>query len=107
MASELELRNFNQAGGRREVSRRVARGLRTVQETQTLDLARLAGEGEYTELRAMFRKRIVEDGMRDVTDVVEVAQQLAAGDQFVASLLIPIVQDFARQTSQDIRSFGR
>ncbi|MEU9276539.1 hypothetical protein [Streptomyces sp. NPDC048341] len=107
MGSELQLRGFGQGGRRGELSPRGARGLRRVQEDGTLDLARLAGESDYNELRAMFRKRITEDGMRDVTDVVQLAQQLAGGDQFIASMLIPIVQDFARTTAQDIRSFGR
>jgi len=105
--SQVELRSFSQGGGRGELSKRGSRELRAVQEGGTLDLTRLAGESDYTELRAMFRKRITEDGMRDVSDVVQVAQQLAAGNEFIASLLIPIVQDYARQTAQDIRSFGR
>lgn len=107
MGSEMQLRSLTQGGRRGELSPRGSRGLRRVQEDGTLDLARLAGEADYNELRAMFRKRITEDGMRDVTDVVQMAQQLAGGDQFIASMLIPIVQDFARTTAQDIRSFGR
>ncbi|MBK6017009.1 hypothetical protein [Streptomyces sp. MBT53] len=106
-SSEIELRGFGRGGSRGELSKRSSRELRAVQEGGTLDLARLAGESDYTELRAMFRKRITEDGMRDIADVTQVAVQLAAGDQFLATLLIPIVQEYGRQTAQDIRNFGR
>lgn len=108
MGSDLQPRNFGGGSGGAELSRRrSSRQLAAIQNGNTLDLARLAAEGNHAEVRAMLRKRITEDGMHDVTEVAQVAQQLANGDPFIGAMIIPIVQEFARQTVNDIRHFGR
>ena len=105
MGSELQLGTYRSTQSLSP--RRASRQLESIQHNGTLDLARLAAEGNYTEVRAMLRKRITEDGMHDVTEVGQVAQQLANGDPFIGAMLIPIVQESARQTANDIRHFGR
>ncbi|WP_354401200.1 hypothetical protein [Streptomyces sp. PvR018] len=55
----------------------------------------------------MLRKRMTEDAAQDITDVAQLTQQLAGNDQWVASLLIPLVQEYARTTTRDIKDFGR
>jgi hypothetical protein len=107
VGSELQRIGLGQGSNRGALSRRTMRDLAAIQEGGALNLAQLVASSDHTEVRAMLRKRITEEGMRDVTDVGHLAQELAAGDQFIAAMLIPIVQDFARQTANDIRSFGR
>ncbi|XHM66169.1 hypothetical protein ACE6JH_04905 [Streptomyces nigra] len=94
-------------GDRRPTLARQSREMRGLQQRSELDLAELVTSGKHEEIKAMLRKRLTEDAMEDVTDVGRLAQQLANGDQWVASLLIPIAQEFARMTARDVRDFGR
>ncbi|WP_405954303.1 hypothetical protein [Streptomyces phaeochromogenes] len=96
-----------EGGGSRAAARRSSRAMREIQQRGELDLAQLINTGRQAEARAMVRRRLAEDGMADVADVGNLARDLANGDQFLASLLIPIVQEFARTTARDIREFGR
>lgn len=89
------------------VARRQPRAQRELAQRAEQDLMQLVGDAKYNEVRAVLRKRMTEDGMQDVTDVGHLARDLANGDAFIASLLIPIVQDFARTTARDIQDFGR
>ncbi|MCX4699014.1 hypothetical protein [Streptomyces sp. NBC_01373] len=50
---------------------------------------------------------MTDDALSDVQEVGKLAQELADDDPFIASLLIPVVQEFTRATAQDIREFGR
>ncbi|MDN3263294.1 hypothetical protein QWJ26_26490 [Streptomyces sp. CSDS2] len=102
--SDLIRYEGNRRGG---LTRRQERAARDVQHRGELDLAQLVQTGRQYEARAMIRRRITDDGMADVADVGNLARELANGDQFIASLLIPIVQEFARTTARDIREFGR
>lgn len=101
-----DLIRYNRGGGR-AAARRQSRAMREVQERGELDLAQLVSSGRQYEARAMVRRRLAEDGMQDVADVGQLARELANGDQFLASLLIPIVQEFARTTTRDVHDFGR
>lgn len=96
-----------EGGVSRAAARRSSRRMMAIQERGELDLAQLVNTGRQAEARAMIRRRLTEDGMQDVADVGGLARDLANGDQFIASLLIPIVQEFARTTARDIREFGR
>ncbi|WP_314410124.1 hypothetical protein [Streptomyces sp. DSM 40484] len=96
-----------EGGSSRAVARRSSRAMREVQQRGELDLAQLINTGRQAEARAMVRRRLAEDGMADVADVGNLARDLANGDPFLAGLLIPIVQEFARTTARDIREFGR
>lgn len=96
-----------EGGGSRAAARRPSRAMRGVQQRGELDLAELFNTGRHQEVRAMMRKRFTEDGMQDITDVGQLARELVGDDQYLASLLIPIVQEFARATARDIRDFGR
>ncbi|MET4669139.1 hypothetical protein ABID94_002002 [Streptomyces sp. PvR018] len=71
------------------------------------NLAALVTSGRHEEVKAMLRKRMTEDAAQDITDVAQLTQQLAGNDQWVASLLIPLVQEYARTTTRDIKDFGR
>ena len=93
-------------GGRGEVARPTRRQ-RAAMERADIDLFQLVSNGRAEEVKAMFRKRLTEDAMQDVTDVAGVARELAGQDQYLASLLIPIVQEYASATARDIRDFGR
>lgn len=107
MGGELMLGGYGQERRRGFLAPRQSREQRALGERAELELSSLVNSGRQEEVKAMLRKRLTEDGMQDVTDVGRLAQELAAGDQFVASLLIPIVQEFARTTARDIRDFGR
>ncbi|SCE05987.1 hypothetical protein [Streptomyces sp. DvalAA-19] len=72
-----------------------------------VNFAVLATSGRHEEAKAILRKRMAEDAAQDITDVAQLAQQLAGDDQWVASLLIPLVQEYARSTTRDIKDFGR
>lgn len=96
-----------EGGSSRAAARRASRAVRRTQERGELDLMQLANTGRMAEARGMIRRRLAEEGMADVTDVGNLARELANGDQFIASLLVPIVQEFARTTARDIREFGR
>ncbi|MEU3251087.1 hypothetical protein [Streptomyces sp. NPDC006997] len=96
-----------EGGSSRAAARRSSRAMRELQQRGELDLAQLINSGRQAEARAMVRRRLAEDGLADVADVGNLARELANGDQFIASLLIPIVQEFARTTARDIREFGR
>lgn len=101
MGSELE--RFRGSGG-------VARSTRAQRrEVERADVAlfRLVNAGRQEEVKAIIRRRLVESGMEDVTDVANFARELAGGDAYIASLLIPMVQEYARTTARDIRDFGR
>ncbi|MGR6971412.1 hypothetical protein ACU639_17795 [Streptomyces cynarae] len=109
MGNELMLFGGGDQGGRgrRGEVARPTRRQRAAVERADIELFQLASHGRHEEMKAMFRKRLVEDGMQDVTDVATLARELAGEDQYVASLLIPIVQEYARTTARDIRDFGR
>ena len=107
MSGDLIYRGSYDHEERRPLLARQARGMRAVQQRAELELAELVSVGRREEVKAMLRKRLVEDGMQDVADVGRLAQELANGDQWVASLLVPIVQEYARTTARDIRDFGR
>ncbi len=91
---------------RGEVARPTRRQRRAV-ERADIELFQLRVAGQYAQVTALFRKKLTEDGMQDVVDVANLARELASDDQYLASLLIPIVQEYARTTAKDIRDFGR
>lgn len=97
---------IDRARRRSEVARPTRQQRRAV-ERADIELFQLAASGRHEEVKAMFRKRLTEDAMQDVTDVAGLARELAGEDQYLASLLIPIVQEYARTTARDIRDFGR
>lgn len=101
MSSELE--RFSGGGG----VARFTRAQRREVERADAELFRLVSAGRHEEVKAIIRKRLTESGMEDIADVCRLAQDLAGGDPFVASQLIPIVQEYARTTARDIRDFGR
>ncbi|MER0445982.1 hypothetical protein ABR738_15675 [Streptomyces sp. Edi4] len=106
MGGELSLFGGSDRGGRGEVARPTRRQ-RAAVERADIELFQLAASGKHEEVKAMLRKRLTEDAMQDVTDVGKLAEELAGTDQFLATLLIPIVQEYARTTARDIRDFGR
>ncbi|MFI5746554.1 hypothetical protein ACIBBE_11535 [Streptomyces sp. NPDC051644] len=106
MGGELSL--FGGSDERRGgLAPRQSRGERAVMRKAETNLAALVTSGRHEEVKAMLRKRLTEDAMQDVTDVGRLAEELAGTDQFVASLLVPIAQEFARTAARDIRDFGR
>lgn len=107
MSSDLMPRQYGQPEERRGLLARASRAERAIQQRAELDLLQLASDARHDEVKAILRKRLTECGMEDITDVGREARELADGDQFIASLLIPIVQEFARQTAHDVRDFGR
>ncbi|NBM14977.1 hypothetical protein [Streptomyces sp. GC420] len=107
MGGELMLSGYGQERRRGFLAPRQSRERRAIGERAELELASLLNSSRQEEVKAMLRKRLTEDGMQDIYDVGHLAQELAAGDQFIASLLIPIVQEFARTTARDVRDFGR
>ncbi|MEZ0111683.1 hypothetical protein ABH920_005701 [Catenulispora sp. EB89] len=84
------------SGVQREIERRA--------ERTGAELMYQAGKQEFT---AMLRKRRAEQGMHDIADVGNLARELADGDPFLGSLLVPVVEEFARQTAYDVRALGR
>ncbi|MDX3695971.1 hypothetical protein PV726_37785 [Streptomyces europaeiscabiei] len=106
MGSDLVLSDPDQPEGRRGLAR-PTRQQRAMQRRAEVDLASLVQRGRHEEVRAMLRRRMTDDALSDVQEVGKLAQELADDDPFIASLLIPVVQEFTRATAQDIREFGR
>lgn len=108
MGNELELfgGGTQRARQRGEVARPTRRQRRAVEQAD-IELFGLVSAGKQEEVKAIVRKRMVESGMEDVTDVAGLARELAGEDAYIASLLIPIVAEYARTTARDIRDFGR
>ncbi|MET9222826.1 hypothetical protein ABZX65_29275 [Streptomyces sp. NPDC003300] len=108
MGSDLVRRGYDlpERRPRREAARQ-AREFGEIQHRGELDIAQLVNTGKHEEVRAILRKRITEDGIQDVTDIAHLTVELAGNDPFLASLLVPIAQEFARTTARDIRDFGR
>ncbi|MFI5888110.1 hypothetical protein [Streptomyces sp. NPDC051554] len=79
---------------------------REIQRREEREGANLMYEAKKQEFTAALRKRLMENAVHDVTDVVVLAEQLSAGDQFLAQELGKLIGEFTRQTAQDIRSFG-
>ncbi|HEV3170383.1 MAG TPA: hypothetical protein VGZ32_08595 [Actinocrinis sp.] len=109
MSNDLMLFGGGDQGGRgrRGEVARPTRRQRAAVERADIELFGLVSAGKQEEVKAIFRKRLTEDAMQDVTDVAGLARELAGNDQYIASLLIPIVQEYARTTTRDIRDFGR
>ncbi|MFG2377619.1 hypothetical protein ACGFY9_39940 [Streptomyces sp. NPDC048504] len=96
-----------EGGSSRAAARRSSRAMQQIQQRGELDLAQLISSGRQYEARAMIRRRLTEDGMVDIADVYAEARRLAGDDLGLASVLVPIVKEFARSTGQDIREFGQ
>ena len=107
MSTDLTRYGGGQLDRGRRGSHRPSLRERAVAEQADLELFRLVASGRHEEVKAIIRKRLTESGMEDIADVCRLAQDLAGGDPFVASQLIPIVQEYARTTARDIRDFGR
>ncbi|MGW3287534.1 hypothetical protein ACWDR3_23160 [Streptomyces sp. NPDC001002] len=105
MGSELMLGGFGQSEGRKNVMR-VSKAERVMQQREQEAAANLLFEARKQEFTAALRQRITENAMHDVHDVGTTARDLADGDPFLASLLIPLVEEFTRQTVRDVRTFG-
>ena len=108
MSSELMLSGgrYPERRQRREGARQ-SREVGALQHRGELDIAQLVNNGRAEEVKAILRKRITEDGMQDVADIARLTMDLVGNDPFLANLLIPIAQEFARTTARDIRDFGR
>ncbi|MFC8080346.1 hypothetical protein ACFUN8_33000 [Streptomyces sp. NPDC057307] len=106
MGSELMLGDDGQEDGRGGWLNRQSKEQRALQARAKRDGANLLYEAQKQELTAALRMRLTENAMHDITDVVGLAQQLSAGDPYLAQELHKIVQDFARQSGRDVRNFG-
>ncbi|MCX4742779.1 hypothetical protein [Streptomyces antibioticus] len=106
MGNDLVLSDPDQPEGRRGLAR-PTRQQRAMRRRAEVDMAALVIRGKHEEVRATLRRRMTDDALSDVQEVGHLAQELADGDSFIASLLIPVVQEFTRATAQDIREFGR
>lgn len=84
------------SGVQRDIERRAERA--------GAELMYEAGKQEFT---AMLRKRCAERGIYDIADVAQLARELADGDPFIGGLIVPVVQEFARQTAVDVRTLGQ
>ncbi|MGC5342219.1 hypothetical protein ACPXCE_09270 [Streptomyces sp. DT24] len=108
MGSELMLGGGGQQEGRGRGGwlARPSKEQRALQARADRDRTNLLYEAQKQEFTAALRTRLTENAMHDITDVVGLAQQLAAGDPYIGAELHKIVQEYARQTGRDIRSFG-
>jgi hypothetical protein len=107
MGSELVFGNFGEPDEERGLFARQSRSQRALQQRVERDAGRLLVSAKKQDLGSALRKRATENGMQDIADVGRLAQELASGDQFIAALLLPIAQEFTRQTVRDVRDFGR
>ncbi|WP_369042472.1 hypothetical protein [Streptomyces sp. Midd1] len=105
MGSELMLGGFGQSESRKSVMR-ASKTERAMQQREQEAAANLLFEARKQEFTAALRQRATQNAMHDVRDVGTEARDLADGDPFLASLLIPLVEEFQRQTVRDIRTFG-
>lgn len=107
MGTDLVLVSFGDSEERRSLFRRGSRAQREVAQQAELDVIKLAAATQQQEFMASTRKRMTEYGMRDIAEVGQLAQDLTAGDPFIAAALASIVREFTRQTARDVRDFGR
>ncbi|NEA56399.1 hypothetical protein G3I60_20175 [Streptomyces sp. SID13666] len=91
---------------RREAARH-SRQERELVHRHNLDIGQLMATGKHEEVKAILRKQFTEDGMQDVVDIANLARDLVGEDPFLAALIVPIAQEYARTTSRDIRDYGR
>ncbi|MEU9779652.1 hypothetical protein AB0H92_01450 [Streptomyces phaeochromogenes] len=103
MGNELTLGGFGQQPERRG---RLSRDQRALVQRAEHDRDVLLFEAKKQEFTAALRLRMTESAMHDVTDVVNLARQLAGNDAFLAQELGKVVGEFTRQTTHDVRSFG-
>ncbi|WP_416982943.1 hypothetical protein [Streptomyces sp. T028] len=103
MGSELTLGGFGQQPERRG---RLSKDQRALVRRAEHDRDALLYEAKKQEFTAALRLRMTESAMHDVTDVVNLARQLAGNDPYLAQELTKLVGEFSRQTAHDVRSFG-
>ena len=106
MGNEIMLGAYGQPRSNRGVLARATKAERALQQRESLEAATLLYEARRQEAVAMLRKRMSEAALYDIRDVGELAANLAGEDRFFAAMLVPIVEEFSRQTAQDIRSFN-
>lgn len=92
---------------RRDGLARPTRAQKEMGRRAEMELVQLALNGQKQEFIAALRRRAMEDALHDVRDVAELARNLAGGDQFLATMLVPLVQEYSREVARDIRYFGR
>ncbi|MGW0998685.1 hypothetical protein ACWD5V_36500 [Streptomyces sp. NPDC002523] len=78
MGSSLELFGMPERGRRRGSA--LERQREKVASQTEVDVYKLLGDGKKEEVKAMMRKRLAEAGMEDVTDVANLARELAGQD---------------------------
>jgi len=100
------LGGFGQQDNRKNVMSRASKAQRAMHQREQETVANLLFEARKQEAIAVLRRRMADTAMYDVRDVGELACDLANGDPFLANLLVPIVEEFSRQTVRDIRAFG-
>ncbi|MGW1006874.1 hypothetical protein [Streptomyces sp. NPDC002520] len=76
-------------------------------ERADIELFEPASHGRHEEMKSMVRKKLTGDAMRDFREAADLTRELAGEDEYVAPLLIPVVQDYARTTARDMYDFGR
>lgn len=86
---------------------RLARVQRDIERRAERTQAELMYEAGKQEFIALLRKRCAERGIYDIADVAQEARELADGDPFIGGLIVPVVQEFARQVAYDVRTLGR
>ncbi|WP_435212638.1 hypothetical protein [Streptomyces sp. bgisy034] len=103
MGSELTLGGFGQQPERRG---RLSKDQRALVRRAEHDRDTLLYEAKKQEFTAALRKRQTDNALYDITDVTHLAQELAAGDPYLAQQLDIIVKSFTRETASDLRRFG-
>ncbi|MGW0495762.1 hypothetical protein ACWD0Z_10135 [Streptomyces sp. NPDC003007] len=103
MGNELMLGGFGQQPERRG---RLTRDQRALVQRAEHDRDALLFEAKKQEFKAALRKRATDTAMYDITDVTQLAQQLAQGNPYLAQQLDIIVKSFTNETARDVRNFG-
>ena len=85
---------------------RLTRDQRALVQRAEHDRDALLFEAKKQEFKAALRKRATDTAMYDITDVTQLAQQLAGGNPYLAQQLDIIVKSFTNETARDVRSFG-
>ncbi|MFC8829030.1 hypothetical protein ACFT9I_27195 [Streptomyces sp. NPDC057137] len=106
MGSDLTLGGGGQQDGRGGWLARPSKDQRALQARAERDRTNLLYEAQKQEFTEALRLRLTQNVMYDISDVVGLAEQLAAGNPYLAVELHKVVQEFARQSGRDVRNFG-
>ena len=73
---------------------------------EAAEFGALVSQAKNQQRHAVVRNAMTERAFYDGRDLGELADELSVGSPVVATVLYPILQEWARATARDVRTFG-